>query len=30
MLEHLNSEEEYKLAAQHIRKIAKDNNIFLQ
>ncbi len=30
MLEHLNSEEEYKFAAQHIRKIAKDNNIFLQ
>ena len=29
MLEHLNTEDEYKLAAQHIRKIAVENNIFL-
>lgn len=29
MLEHLNSEEEYNLAAKHIRKVAVENNIFL-
>jgi len=29
MLEHLNTEEEYDQAAQHIRKIAEENNIFL-
>ncbi|MDO8952324.1 MAG: sugar phosphate isomerase/epimerase [Draconibacterium sp.] len=29
MLEHLNSEEEYKLAAQHIRKVAEKSNIYL-
>jgi sugar phosphate isomerase/epimerase len=29
MLEHLNSEEEYNLAAKHIREVAKENNIFL-
>lgn len=29
MLEHLNSEEEYNLAAYHIREVAKENNIFL-
>jgi len=30
MLEHLNSEEEYNLAAQYVRKVAEENNIFLQ
>lgn len=29
MLEHLNTDDEYNLAAQHIRKIAEKNNIFL-
>jgi sugar phosphate isomerase/epimerase len=29
MLEHLGSEEEYNLAARHIRKVAEENNIFL-
>lgn len=29
MLEHLNTAEEYKLAAQYIREIAKQNNIFM-
>jgi sugar phosphate isomerase/epimerase len=30
MLEHLNSEVEYNLAAQYVRKVAEENNIFLQ
>jgi hypothetical protein len=29
MLEHLNSAEEYKLAAEYIRNVGKSNNIFL-
>ena len=29
MLEHLNSGEEYDLAAKHIRSVANENNIFL-
>ncbi|HSO85149.1 MAG TPA: TIM barrel protein [Draconibacterium sp.] len=29
MLEHLNTEDEYNLAAQYIRKVAAENNIFL-
>lgn len=29
MLEHLNTDEDYRLAAGHIRKIARDNNIFI-